>query len=148
MPKLRKSLKTVTLKVLEQQIDLSIDTDHDRPNTRAECPTERPCVYVGCRYNLWCYVSDRGHLVHQKRNPEDMEHSCALDLAEWGGMSLKEIGDAMGMSSENARLIESAALKRIRDSGIDWNDFAEVLQRGEATNWVHGSKEIKIWQKK
>jgi len=40
--------------------------------------------------------------------------SCALDLAERGGMSLSEVGDVLGVVRERVRQIEEEALTKVR----------------------------------
>ncbi len=76
-----------------------------RPQTRAECGTERPCPYVGCRYHLiWEHSGVHGNDDDQLIELlEEMPETCALDVADQGGTTLQEIGDAMGLTRERVR---------------------------------------------
>jgi DNA-directed RNA polymerase sigma subunit (sigma70/sigma32) len=57
----------------------------------------------------------------------DMPATCALDVADRGGVTLAEIADLLGITRERARQIDSTALAKLRvaaDKGDD-GDQAE-----------------------
>jgi hypothetical protein len=90
----------------------------ERPKTRGQCPGYRPCPWVGCQYNNYLYIDDRGHL-HTKMAVEepwqsDPFTSCALDLTARHGMKLDEIGEAMNLCRERIRQIEEKALRKLK----------------------------------
>jgi hypothetical protein len=98
--------------------------DYQRPRTRAECPQERPCCYVACSKNLYLDVAPRPgtgniRLNFPDREPEDMPPlwSCALDVADRGGATLEEVGEAMNIVRERVRQIEGEALRKIAKRG-------------------------------
>lgn len=89
-----------------------------RPRTRNEClTTERPCPWVACRHHLYLDVSSSGAI---KLNFPDLEvwelpESCALDVAERGGLPgsgqgegviLEEVASVMNLTRERIRQIE------------------------------------------
>ena len=98
-----------------------------RPATRGECmpggPNEhRPCPFVGCKYNLYLeVVPETGTLriTRPDRAPWDMppEASCALDIADRGGLTLEEVGDITNVVRERIRQIEVHALLQLKRSG-------------------------------
>ncbi len=100
-----------------------------RPKTRSECPSYRPCPYVSCRYHLYLDVTRRGRLRLNFPETEviDLEISCALDLSARGSKTLEQIGFIMGgISRERVRQIEQAALEALRRrGGIVLVDFLE-----------------------
>jgi hypothetical protein len=49
------------------------------------------------------------------KEPDELRHSCALDLADLGGLKLHEVGDVLHVTRERIRQIEGAALAKIRE---------------------------------
>lgn len=89
----------------------------ERPKTRGECCAgERPCPWVGCRFNLYLDV-DRYtgsiKLNYPHVGPEDMEESCALDVADAGGVVLDTVGKLMNITRERVRQIQDRAMRRL-----------------------------------
>ncbi len=72
-----------------------------KPTTRAECAgIPRPCPFVSCRYNLYLDVSTKtGRIKYNFPGVEvcDMKESCALDVAERGGLPGYEVARIMGI---------------------------------------------------
>ncbi len=94
------------------------------PATRGECPVVRPCPYLTCKYNMGVHLESDGKRMRMHRvwrgifsnTTESMRvgHTCALDAAEAGGMTLEEVGQIMGVTRERIRQIELVALKKLR----------------------------------
>lgn len=92
-----------------------------RPITRGDCDdVVRPCPWFECRYHNARVDSDhrsdapgrmRGVHVPALNDPQT---SCALDIAERGGVTLDEIADVLGITREGARLAEERALAHLR----------------------------------
>lgn len=105
--------------VEEDEPEAPGSVDAVRPRTRAECTNgPRPCPWVGCRMNTYLDVDRRTGRVALSRpgEPDEVpaDTSCALDLAERGGMSLSEVGDVLGVVRERVRQIEEEALTKVR----------------------------------
>ena len=89
---------------------------HERPKTRGECGTARPCPWAGCKYHLYLDVNPKTGAVklnHPGREVWELAESCALDIADRGA-TLEEVGAAVGVTRERARQIEAAGLARLR----------------------------------
>jgi hypothetical protein len=88
------------------------------PQTRAECPTERPCPYVGCRYHLHCDVTRTGNLIlnFPDLQPWELTPSCALDVSDDGEHTLEEVGELLNLTRERIRQIEATALEKLHGS--------------------------------
>jgi len=91
-----------------------------RPKCRAECAeVPRPCPYVSCRYNLYLDVTEIGTLKMNwpDADPDEMTESCALDVADNGGITLETVAALVGMTRERIRQIEAAAVERANAAG-------------------------------
>ena len=97
-----------------------------RPRTRADCiDGPRPCPWVSCREHLYLDTSAAGSikLNFPDLEPGELEHSCALDIADAGGATLEGTGKILNITRERARQIEVSATARYkmfaRLSGLD-----------------------------
>jgi hypothetical protein len=92
--------------------------DATRPRKREDCATgPRPCAYVSCKYNLYVDVNPKTGSV--KMNFPDKElwelkDTCALDVADRGGITLEDVGDIMNLTRERVRQLETRGLVKLR----------------------------------
>jgi hypothetical protein len=93
------------------------ETDYWKPKVRSDCvDMERPCPYVSCKYHLYIDVHPvRGSI---KLNFPDLEvwemtETCALDVADQGGITLEEVGEIMNLTRERVRQVETAGLGKL-----------------------------------
>ena len=89
----------------------------DRPQTRGECGQVRPCPWVSCKHHLFLDVNPRTgsiKLNFPELEPWELQHSCALDVAETGGHTLEQIGDITNLTRERVRQLELAGLHELR----------------------------------
>jgi hypothetical protein len=102
------------------------ETDYWRPMTRGECSDiERPCPYVACKYHLYIDVHPvRGSIKINFPDVDvwEMEETCALDIADRGGITLEEVGEIMNLTRERVRQLETQGLAKLGD-----NDSVEQL---------------------
>jgi hypothetical protein len=90
---------------------------HLRPHNRSECMNgPRPCPHVSCKHHLYLDVSPYTGTI--KLNfPElevwELSISCALDVADAGGVRLEQVGEMMNITRERARQIEARALHKL-----------------------------------
>lgn len=115
----RKVQKRILKLIQENKPKKRTTAAHWRPETRAECQlVERPCVYVGCRHNLYLDVTKKGDIIMNfpDQEPGDVKESCSLDIADRGENNLEEVGAFMHLSSERARQMEEKLTRRLRDN--------------------------------
>jgi hypothetical protein len=97
------------------------EEDYWRPTTRAQCADmERPCPFVSCKYHLYIDVHPvRGSIKINFPDVEvwEMTDTCALDIADRGGITLEEVGEIMNLTRERVRQLETQGLARLQ--GMD-----------------------------
>lgn len=101
-----------------------------RPKTRAECADMgRPCPFISCKYHLYVDVHPvRGSIKINFPDLEvwEMNETCALDIADRGGITLEEVGEIMNLTRERVRQVETQGLSRLQES-IDISRLAEYF---------------------
>ena len=105
----------------EQELLRSVD--ENRPRTRADCINgPRPCLFVSCKHNLYLDVNpETGSIKLNFPDKEiwELEHTCALDVAEKGGITLEEVGEIMNLTRERIRQVETRGLAKLREATED-----------------------------
>ncbi len=98
--------------------------DIERPRLRSDCQnTQRPCPFVSCEHHLYLDVNPQSGAI--KLNfPHlevwEMAETCALDVADRGGITLEEVGAILNLTRERIRQVEVRGLSKIRaQSGED-----------------------------
>ncbi len=101
-----------------------------RPKTRGECANvARPCPYVSCKYHLYMDVHPtKGSIKINFPDKEvwEIEHSCALDVADTGGITLEEVGEILNLTRERIRQLEAEGLRKLEAAG--GRELVEYLQ--------------------
>lgn len=95
----------------------------ERPKVRSECENGiRPCPFVSCQFHLYLTVNKATGLIrinHPGKEPEELEHSCALDEADQGEHTLEQIAEYMGLTRERVRQIEESAMEKLNERHPD-----------------------------
>ena len=81
----------------------------------------RPCPFVSCKYHLYLDVKEETQSI--KLNfPHlevwEMEHSCALDVSEQGGLTLEEVGHILNLTRERVRQVEVAGIDKLKSVSV------------------------------
>ncbi|MGA9526088.1 MAG: sigma factor-like helix-turn-helix DNA-binding protein [Myxococcaceae bacterium] len=94
--------------------------ENSRPKTRADCVNgPRPCLFVSCKHNLYLDVNpETGSIKLNFPDKEifELEYTCALDVAEKGGITLEEVGAIMNLTRERIRQVETRGLMKLREA--------------------------------
>lgn len=135
----------------------------------------RPCPWVSCEHHLARASVERHAHTERVNESEDPWHirritdrreraldlyveelaarveagelpeTCALDLADRGGMTLEEVGDVLECTRERIRQIEAKALKKLakparrrglEDSSLDAPDGVDALRSLRDGRWM------------
>ena len=94
------------------------EIDARRPRSRADCASgPRPCMFISCKHHLYLDVNPATGSI--KLNFPDKEvwelaETCALDVADRGGITLEEVGSIMNLTRERIRQVETRGLLKLR----------------------------------
>lgn len=134
--KRRKKAKTIAMKRLTKE-ELRIgallypERTYWRPQSRGECANvARPCPYVSCKYHLYLDVNPNTGSIKvnfPEKEVWELERSCALDVAQQGGITLEEVGDILNLTRERIRQVEVRGLMKLKEAGAD--DLVAYLAR-------------------
>ncbi len=112
--------RRLTGQVDPEEAELLKQMDDTRPRTRADCVNgPRPCNFVSCKHNLYLDVNpETGSIKLNFPDKEiwELEHTCALDVAEKGGITLEEVGEIMNLTRERIRQVETRGLMKLREA--------------------------------
>ena len=89
-------------------------------------------MYVACKYHLYLDVNPETGSIKinfPDQEPWELEETCALDVAERGGVTLEEVGEILNLTRERVRQVEVTGLVKLKevsnreelDSFIGWN---------------------------
>ncbi len=97
--------------------------DVDKPETRAHCQgMPRPCPFVSCAHHLYLDVNpESGAIKLNFPHLEvwEMKETCALDVADKGGITLEEVGEILNLTRERIRQVEVRGLSKMREQTAD-----------------------------
>jgi len=112
------SIRRLSKAELNRGKELYPETDYWRPATRGDCVAmDRPCPFVSCKYHLYIDVHPvRGSIKVNFPDLEvwEMTDTCALDIAERGGITLEDVGAIMNLTRERVRQLETAGLGKLQ----------------------------------
>jgi Sigma-70, region 4 len=89
-----------------------------RPRSRADCANgPRPCMFISCKHHLYLDVNPSTgsiKLNFPDREVWELSETCALDVADRGGITLEEVGSIMNLTRERIRQVETRGLLKLR----------------------------------
>lgn len=133
----RRSRTIATKRLSKEELQAAEDLrgfEYLRPVHRSQCVNGvRPCPYVSCKHHLYLDVNpETGSIKLNFPDVEvwDMVETCALDVAERGGITLEEVGEILNLTRERIRQVEVKGLQKLRDSADDLGlqDFLAFLE--------------------
>ena len=112
------AMKRLTREELRQGALMYPPVDIPRPTSREECRGEaRPCPWVACKHHLYLDINPETGSIKinfPDLEPWDLKHTCALDVAERGGITLEEVGEIMNLTRERIRQVEVRGLLKLK----------------------------------
>ncbi len=112
------------LGVIDPEVEEIIrEVEAQRPRNRADCAAgPRPCMFISCKHHLYLDVNPAtGSIKLNFPDKEiwEMAETCALDVADRGGITLEEVGAIMNLTRERIRQVETRGLLKLRAMAED-----------------------------
>jgi hypothetical protein len=112
------AMKRLTREELRVGAAMYPPVDIPRPTTRAECREEmRPCPWVACKHHLYLDINPETGSIKinfPDLEPWELRETCALDVAERGGITLDEVGEVTNLTRERIRQLEVRGLTKLK----------------------------------
>ncbi len=91
--------------------------DLTRPSTRAECHQHAgPCPWVACKHHLYLDINPLTGSIKinfPELEPWELQHTCALDVAEQGARTLEQVGEITNLTRERVRQVEALGISKL-----------------------------------
>jgi hypothetical protein len=105
--------------LVDPELDLVMrEIEQARPRSRAGCAGgQRPCMFISCKHHLYLDVNpSTGSIKLNFPDKEvwELDETCALDVADRGGITLEEVGAIMNLTRERIRQVETRGLLKLR----------------------------------
>ena len=130
------AMKRLTREELRQGALMYPPVDIPRPTSRAECREEmRPCPWVACKHHLYLDINPETGSIKinfPDLEPWELKHTCALDVAERGGITLEEVGEIMNLTRERIRQVEVRGLLKLKMGSPSPDELGADLLSGKA----------------
>jgi len=114
------AMKRLTREELRLGALLNPPVDVPRPKTRMDCKADsRPCPWVACKHHLYLDVNPITGSIKinfPDLEPWELKQTCALDVADRGGITLEEVGEIMNLTRERIRQVEVRGLLKLREA--------------------------------
>jgi hypothetical protein len=114
------------------EVALRQEIERLRPKTRGQCMNgPRPCLFISCKHHLYLDVNPETGSV--KLNFPDKEiwelkYTCALDVADQGGITLEDVGQIMNLTRERIRQVEARGLLKLRAATDDDDSLSDDVR--------------------
>jgi hypothetical protein len=127
------AMKRLTREELRVGALLYPPVDIPRPASRSECKQEAgPCPWVACKHHLYLDVNPETGSIKinfPDLEPWEMKDTCALDVAERGGITLEEVGEIMNLTRERIRQVEVRGLLKLKMASPSPDELGAALLR-------------------
>ena len=132
------AMKRLTREELRVGAMMYPPVDIPRPTSREECKGEmRPCPWVACKHHLYLDINPETGSIKinfPDLEPWELKNTCALDVAERGGITLEEVGEIMNLTRERIRQVEVRGLLRLKMGSPSPDELGAELLAAKAAN--------------
>ena len=97
----------------------------------------RPCPWVACKHHLYLDINPETGSIKinfPDLEPWELQNTCALDVAERGGITLEEVGEIMNLTRERIRQVEVRGLLKLKMGSPSQDELGAELLAQAALN--------------
>jgi hypothetical protein len=143
-------MKRLTREELRSGALMYPPVDIPRPTNREECRDVemRPCPWVACKHHLYLDINPETGSIKinfPDLEPWELKHTCALDVAEKGGITLEEVGEIMNLTRERIRQVEVRGLLKLKMGSPSPDELGAELLPAKVID-LRGLKLDKGWK--
>ncbi len=135
------AMKRLTREELRVGAAMYPPVDIARPTNRSECIDEAgPCPWVACKHHLYLDINPETGSIKinfPDLEPWELKNTCALDVAEKGGITLEEVGEIMNLTRERIRQVEVRGLLKLKMGSPSPDELGAELLAAKAANTPH-----------
>jgi hypothetical protein len=94
----------------------------------------RPCPWVACKHHLYLDINPETGSIKinfPDLEPWELKNTCALDVAERGGITLEEVGEIMNLTRERIRQVEVRGLLKLKMGSPSPDELGADLLAGK-----------------
>ncbi|MBS1124927.1 MAG: hypothetical protein H6Q90_7155 [Deltaproteobacteria bacterium] len=132
------AMKRLTREELRVGAAMYPPVDIARPTNRSECREDmRPCPWVACKHHLYLDINPETGSIKinfPDLEPWELKNTCALDVAEKGGITLEEVGEIMNLTRERIRQVEVRGLLKLKMGSPSPDELGAELLAAKALN--------------
>jgi hypothetical protein len=132
------AMKRLTREELRVGAAMYPPVDIPRPTNRSECKEDmRPCPWVACKHHLYLDINPETGSIKinfPDLEPWELKNTCALDVAEKGGITLEEVGEIMNLTRERIRQVEVRGLLKLKMGSPSPDELGAELLAAKAMN--------------
>jgi hypothetical protein len=114
------------------EVALRQEIERLRPKTRGQCMNgPRPCLFISCKHHLYLDVNPETGSVKLNFPDKDiweLKYTCALDVADQGGITLEDVGQIMNLTRERIRQVEARGLLKLRAATDDDDSLSDNVR--------------------
>lgn len=124
-----RAIRTLLPESCDEMRAEAAEVEAARPKSWSTCQEQglgvnQPCPFVACKHHLYLDMKPKSGSVKlnfPNKDVNELQETCALAVADKGGISLEETGALLNLTRERIRQIEMAGLLKLRahlDDGL------------------------------
>ena len=126
---MNKEDKTAKREEFQKLILESKESDFEKEHIYIKCPELGKDKRIKiCAMTMEDWRLALAARAHHDCEPWELEHSCALDLAELGGLTTQEVAEHSGLSYTRTKEVLNKSYRKMRKKCVDNPEISEYVR--------------------